>query len=132
MFEWNPSYSVGSEEIDVQHQTLFRLAGELHAAMITGQGRNAMARVLDRLVDYTRVHFAHEETLMRDCGYAEFAAHKTEHDALTKEVMRFQGEFLAGRATMTVQLMQFLKNWLTTHIAGSDAKFVPFVKRTAA
>src|SRR5512143_2138732 len=116
MFEWKDSYSIHVAEIDGQHQALFRLAGELHAAMMTGQGKTALARVLDRLIDYTRVHFAHEESLMRQHQFPQLEAHKAEHDSFTAEVMRFQGEFLSERAAMSVQVMQFLKNWLEKHI----------------
>ena len=57
MFEWNNRYSVQIGSIDAQHQTLFRLAEELHTAMSAGQGKSVLSRTLDRLVQYTMVHF---------------------------------------------------------------------------
>jgi hemerythrin len=128
MFEWKPQYSVQIASIDGQHQNLFRTAAELYAAMSAGQGKAAMSRILDRLVQYTSVHFAHEERLMRLHDYPEFAAHKAEHDALTKQVLTFQADFQAGRATMTVQLLHFLRDWLEKHIAASDQKYAPYLK----
>jgi hemerythrin-like metal-binding protein len=128
MFEWNPRYSVQIDSIDAQHQTLFQLAEELHTAMSAGRGKSALSRSLDRLVQYTMVHFAHEERLMRLHDYPGLAAHKTQHEALTQQVQQFQADFNAGRTTMTVQLMIFLRDWLTAHIAGSDQKYAPFLK----
>jgi hemerythrin len=132
MFEWSASYSVGVSSVDAQHQHLFGLARELHAAMIAGQGKSALGRILDRLVGYTVVHFAHEERLMRLYDYPDASAHKAEHDALTKQVVKFQEDFNAGRVSMTVQLLQFLKDWLQKHIQASDQKLAPHLKDRAA
>jgi len=131
MFDWNNSYSVQIGSIDAQHQTLFRIAAELHSAMANGQGKTAVARTLDRLIQYVSMHFSHEERLMRLHGYPDFAAHKAEHDALTKQVVQFQQEFQAGRAIVTVQLLRFLKEWLQNHIQGSDQKYAPFLREKA-
>lgn len=131
MFEWNNQYSVGIGSIDAQHQALFRLAAELHAAMVSGQGKQASAKILDRLIQYTATHFAHEERLMRQADYPAQAEHKAEHDALTGKVLQFRDDFQGGRATITVQLLQFLKNWLAKHIQESDIKYAPHLKSKA-
>jgi hemerythrin-like metal-binding protein len=131
MFEWKPQYSVQIPSIDGQHQNLFRVAGELYAAMSAGQGKAATSRILDRLVQYTSVHFAHEERLMRLHDYPALAAHQAEHEALTKRVLAFQADLQAGRATITVQLLHFLKDWLEKHIAGSDQKYAPYLRDKA-
>jgi len=128
MFEWNNRYSVQIGSIDAQHQTLFGLAEELNTAMATGKGKSVLCRTLDRLVQYTVVHFAHEERLMRAHGYPDMAIHLAQHEALTKKVQQFQAEFHAGTTAITVELMVFLRDWLTGHIAGSDQKYAPFLK----
>ncbi len=131
MFEWKDRYSVGIGSIDAQHQTLFRLAGELHQAMVSGQGKVTSGKILERLIQYTTTHFAHEERLMRLHEYPDLAAHKVEHDALTKKVIQFQSDFQTGRVTITVQLLQFLKNWLEHHIERSDQRYAPHFKNKA-
>lgn len=131
MFEWLPQYSVQIRSIDGQHQNLFRLAGELYSAMSAGQGKAALSRVLDRLVQYTAVHFAFEERLMEQNGYPDLAAHRVEHQALTRQVLKFQTDFEAGKVAISVQLLHFLKNWLQNHIASSDQKYAPFLKAKA-
>jgi hemerythrin-like metal-binding protein len=131
MFEWQPQYSVNIPSIDGQHQNLFRLAGELHAAMSAGKGKAAVSQTLDRLVQYTKVHFAHEERLMSSHGYPDLAAHLAQHRGLTQKVMDFQADFEKGKALMTVQILQFLNDWLRHHIAESDKKYAPFMKERA-
>ena len=127
-FEWNTNYSVNIGSIDAQHQNLFAIGRELYAAMSAGQGKSVVAKILDRLVRYTAVHFAHDERLMELHNYSGYAAHKTEHDALTKQVLQFQSDFQSGQAALSVQLLHFIKDWLEKHISGSDKKYVPVLK----
>ena len=127
MFEWRNEFSVQIGSVDAQHKMLFGLAGELYAAMMAGQSKVVLGRLLDRLVQYTQVHFAHEERLLKLHGYADLAAHQAEHRALTAKVLKFQADFHQGQVNMSVQLLQFLKTWLESHIRGSDQKYSPFL-----
>ena len=128
MFEWKPQYSVRIASIDGQHQNLFRMAEELAVAMSAGQGKTALSKLLDRLVQYTELHFANEERLMRLHDYPDLAAHSAEHQALTRQVLAFHSDFENGRVAMTVQVLHFLKDWLLKHIAQSDQQYVPCLR----
>ncbi|HUE20073.1 MAG TPA: bacteriohemerythrin [Bryobacteraceae bacterium] len=123
MFDWKPEYSVQIPEIDAQHQRLFVLAAELHAALTQGKGYTILEKSLARLVDYTKVHFAAEERRMAQHAYPEGAAHKAEHDHLTAQVLYLQKKFRAGDGSLSLSVMMFLKNWLEHHIAGSDQQY---------
>ena len=131
MFDWKPQYSVGIETIDTQHQNLFAIGRELYAAMSSGKGTAATGNILDRLIQYTKSHFAAEEALMRKCGYPDYPKHKKEHDELTKQVLEFQADFKAGRVAMSVQLLDFLTKWLQSHIQVQDAAYAPVMKSKA-
>jgi len=131
MFEWQQKFSVGITSIDGQHQNLFRIAGELEAAMKEGKGRQAVGGILDRLIQYTAVHFSHEERLMQQFGYPDYSAHKAEHDALTKKVIALQKDYHDRQMAITVELLQFLKDWLEHHISQSDQRYSPFLKAKA-
>ncbi len=132
MFTWQESYRVGHEEIDKQHKRLFELADALHSAMTAGKGKDTIGQVLANLVSYTRSHFATEEGLMRRHSYPEYSAHKAQHDALTHQVLELQKQFQAGNATITLETMKFLKNWLTGHIGLTDTKIAAFLQGRAA
>lgn len=133
MFAWKDTYSIGVPEIDAQHRRLFGLADELHSAMNGGKGKAVMEQVLQNLISYTKTHFAAEERLMQRCKYAELGPHKAQHDELTRKVLQLQQDFQAGKGMITIEVMQFVSNWLRQHIGGSDRKYVPFVAgKTAA
>src|ERR1035438_882051 len=88
MFKWKNEYVVGIGSIDAQHQGLFAIGRELYAAMTAGQGKSVLARILARLVQYTTVHFAHEERLMQLYHYPDFAKHRSEEHTSELQSLR--------------------------------------------
>ena len=126
--DWNQSLSVGLNQIDTQHKKLIDLVNRLHGAMGQGQATQVLGATLKELVTYTRTHFSTEERLMSGHGYPDFAAHKKEHDDLTGQVSQLLAEFESGKTMISIKVMNFLKNWLTKRIAGTDKKYAPFLK----
>ena len=57
---------------------------------------------------------------MQQSQFAGYAAHKAEHDALTRRVLNLQKEFDAGRVALSVEVMNFVRDWLARHIMGTD------------
>jgi len=132
IFQWKEEFSVDHAEIDTQHKRLFQLADELHRAMTEGKGGAAVGQTLTNLVEYTKHHFACEERLMQLHDYPEYAEHKAFHDDLTARVLEFQRGFQAGRSVVTIELFQFLKDWLSHHIGDTDRKVSVYLKAQAA
>ncbi len=132
MFQWRQEYSVGYPQIDEQHKRLFEIADELHVAMAAGKGKEVLGKILGNLIAYTKAHFATEERLMQAHRYPDYAVHKAAHDTLTAQVIKFQKDFERGRAAMSVDLLQFLKDWLTHHIGETDRKIASYLKSQAA
>ena len=123
IFPWREAYSVHIPQIDAQHQQLIGLINDLHAAMLQGNGKPALARIFGELVRYTDSHFAYEETMLRQRGYAGLAAHSAEHRRLKQQVVDLQVQFQQGKLLLTMQVMQFLKEWLANHILTRDMQY---------
>ncbi len=126
-FVWTEKYSVGIQLVDDQHKRLVEMVDDLYEAMKAGRGNEILGTVFNNLLAYTRLHFAQEENLMRQCGFPGFAEHKQLHEQLTKQVIDLGEQFKAGKSSLTVHLASFLKDWLVDHIQGTDRKYVPFV-----
>jgi hemerythrin len=124
---WTDSLSVGVKSIDNQHTVLFSTINDLHAAMMKGQGRAKVGELLGRLLAYTRNHFSAEETLMEDAEYAELAIHRIEHRKLIKQVEWFVARSQQGDLTLSVDLADFLSNWLKNHIQSVDQSYRPWL-----
>ena len=53
-------------------------------------------------------------------------AHKAKHSAFVEKVYDFKEEYEAGKLSLTLDVMNFLKDWLKGHIQGEDKKYGPF------
>jgi len=123
---WNDSYSVHVTPCDQEHKQLLAVLNALHQAMSVGSGRTVMVPVIQELQKYTVTHFRNEEKLLEKSGYPALAAHRIEHDKFIAKVQQFQQDLEEGRAS-TVEVIQFLYNWLLTHIKHSDRSYGPYL-----
>jgi hemerythrin-like metal-binding protein len=128
-FRWLPEYAVGVPEIDREHQGLFALAERLHSAMRAGKGGEFLNPHLDELIEYTRDHFAHEETLMKRIGYPYYEDHCRQHEELRTKVREMGNRAAAGEISMTIEVMQFLLSWLRSHTTTSDRRIGTYMRK---
>jgi hemerythrin len=126
LFNWSENYNIGIQEVDEQHRVLVSLLNQLHEAIREHHGKATSREILDRLAEYTRTHFLLEESLMRLTHYPGFEIHKQQHEDLIRQVQDLQYKLDQENATITFELLHFLKNWLTQHINDSDKRFGVF------
>jgi hemerythrin len=127
VFAWSEKYSVNIREIDDQHKKLIGMVNQLHNAMRQGQGKQALDKVLKDLIQYTRTHFAAEERIMKANGYPEYDVHKEKHDKMTDKVANIYRDYQDGKASMTLDVMKFLENWVDKHIMSTDKQYMPYL-----
>lgn len=124
LMTWTEKLSVGVAVLDEDHKKLVGMVNELYDAMQAGQGKEKLGRVLNELVQYTKVHFAREEKYFAQTAYPAADPHKHLHEELTRQVIDVQQKYAAGNtATLSLDVLHFLKNWLVKHIQGSDQSY---------
>jgi hemerythrin len=126
-FEWKNDYSVGVAKIDDQHKALVGFLNELYESMKAGKGKETLDTVLINLVEYTKTHFATEESMLKLYKYPDYVAHKQKHDNMTGHVLELKKQFDAGQISNPIQITNFLKDWLSKHIMGTDKLYGPFL-----
>ena len=124
---WIDSYSTGIAEIDQQHKKLIELINSLNDAMGAGQGKVILGKILGELISYCVSHFAVEERLFDKHDYPDATSHKEKHQSMTSKVLELQTQFEQGKAMMSIEVMEFLQQWLDKHILGTDKQYVPFL-----
>jgi hemerythrin-like metal-binding protein len=124
---WTPDLSVGIDRIDQQHKKIVTLLNELYEAMQAGQGREALGKVLNDLLLYTKTHFAAEEQAMAAHGYPDYEEHRRRHEKMALKVKELHEQFRDGALTSPIQITNFLKDWLAKHIRETDKKYGPFL-----
>jgi hemerythrin len=120
LLTWSSKYSVGVPSMDSQHTVLFNILNELHDAMMNGHAHKLTGPLLDKLLSYTRTHFAAEEGILAAAGYPGLAEHRKIHRDLLDQVEIFNTKFKRGEGSINVQLLNFLRDWLTNHILKED------------
>ena len=104
------------------------MINELHDAMKVGKGKEVLEKILARLIQYTVTHFGDEERLHEEVhNYLDYEQHKKEHNILTVQVSDVQKKYREGSAVLSQSVMTFLKEWLQTHIQGTDNNYSAFL-----
>ncbi len=127
LMAWSARLETSIEAVDTQHKELVRLVNLLHKAMRLQKGAAEVGGILNDLAQYTVSHFNYEEELFDRYKYPETGQHKKIHAKLVSQVTDFQKEFESGKATVTMDLMDFLKDWLKNHIMKTDMAYAPFI-----
>ena len=127
-FVWSGEYSVGIKKLDDEHKTLIGYLNDLYDAMKRGEGKDTLNEVFNGLLQYTRSHFTSEEALMRLHQFPDYPAHKQKHDKMAEHVKNLKGQFDRGEIGSPIQITNFLKDWLSKHIKGTDREYGPFLK----
>ena len=122
---WKDFYSVGEPSLDSEHRQILGILNELLEAVEQDSDQQILKSALDRLVQYTLVHFKHEEEVMQGLDYPEFQRHKAQHDRLRKRTidLREHITLVTGH-----DMLFFLKEWWLSHIQGEDKKYAPYLE----
>jgi hemerythrin-like metal-binding protein len=116
-------YSVNVESLDTQHKKLVELVNQLHDSIKSGQKDKVLTGIYNELIGYTITHFRDEEALMRKAGYADLEDHIDIHRSLVERVKKLQKDYFDGNPNAWNETLEFLRNWLLKHIAGTDKKY---------
>ncbi len=121
LIKWTEDLNTGIRVIDNQHQRIVEYINKLWHAR-EHQSRTQVGEVLNELVDYTLSHFAFEESLMEESGYAYFNAHRKVHQLFAERVADYQQRF-AMNEDITEELINTLRAWLINHIKNDDKDY---------
>jgi hemerythrin len=123
LIDWNESYSVGVAAMDMQHQKWCAIINRLHEAMMTGKAKDMQKTIMEEMVAYAKTHFKSEESLLQGRTYPELQKQAREHKAFMVKINQLQAKVASGAIVLTVDVMDFLKDWLVNHILVEDKKY---------
>lgn len=124
--KWTKALATGHELIDEQHRGLFRCLEQLEIA--TTEQRTLLAVYsITRLKHYIREHFETEEAVMRQCKFPKLQEHIAEHRNFRAKMTELQGQ--AVILDVSAEMVDFLAEWLTNHLAESDRDYVSYLEK---
>ena len=125
---WKDEYALGIKEIDAQHRFFIGLLDQAYTAHYNKDTMENIAVLLEKIKDYIILHFETEEKYFDLFNYEFKDEHREAHNDLKRRfgvlVKRFNDE---GEGT-TVDLIDFLENWLLIHLSTVDKKYVACFK----
>ncbi len=127
ILEWNDEFSVYNNEFDDHHKRLLELLNKTYDEFICGADNDSLLPILEEMLKYAEHHFSAEEQWMEQHNYPRLGKHRGEHEYFIGRVSAMHQEFLNGHKTMSLEVLTFLKSWLSTHILGSDAGYSQFI-----
>jgi hemerythrin len=130
MMVWSEKFSVGVKRLDFQHQQLFNLVNDLAVLLDAAPTSDAIGDILERLTQYAGYHFKTEEQIMKNYRFPEYDSQVREHTEFKARTAKFRMDAIAGKANLSVEMLAYLENWLTTHILESDVKLKYFLIAT--
>ena len=124
MYRFTQDCLIGVEEIDKEHQELFRIVNEVEELLVNdyrGDKYDVIVKLLHELQDYAEHHFRHEEEYMKKIGHPELELQKNQHRAFAVKMSELNA-IVDNRQEHELldELMQYLVTWLFRHIIGSD------------
>jgi hemerythrin len=120
--QWKDAYKVGDVEIDQQHQEIFKKAN----AFLEASDSATLTECAMGFFHYTREHFSHEESLMRELHFPAIAGHIQQHNDLIERLNRIAADISKKELTHK-DLESFLNDWLLVHIRAYDTKLAAYI-----
>ena len=122
LIKWTDEFSVGIDEVDEEHRALIELINGLYDVMQVGADYVQVVELLGEIYSQIAVHFAHEEDMMRDTGYARYEEHREDHETLLDDLREIMDEVEADGSFDTIELSSDLNRWFMDHFRTHDAR----------
>ena len=130
--EWSDEYKCHIASIDDDHRMLFHIVNALHDDIAGNAAHKQVASTITALIEYVELHFSREEKQLASHGYPGLEAHKKLHKALKDRVYSIKHLYDTDPGHLDVdKVLNFLKDWLISHILKNDFNYVPYLRGQA-
>lgn len=120
--DWKDEFSLGNPAVDDEHKQLITQINQLYDQISLPMDVLAIESLLAELQADISAHFALEELLMEQSGFAEYEAHRRDHERLLDEINDLIFQFEEDPEEGRKQLKSTLSDWFGIHFTGFDAR----------
>jgi hemerythrin len=123
---WDPSFSVGVEQLDRQHQSIFERLAEAEKALATAD-LSEIVRALEAVRRDSEFHFRAEEEFLSGLRYPAIVRQQVHHREFLKRLTALEAH--PEQCSQTV--LSSLESWLAGHVIGLDAEYARWMAERA-
>jgi len=123
LITWSHACTVGVKAMDDQHGNLMDTLNELRLMLLRSSTHEEVNEQLERLVQFTSLHFESEEQLLEQNGYPGLPEHRIAHRHLLSEIRRTVDRAEQSSHVAIGPLLVFLRDWYLNHIEGLDQQY---------
>lgn len=120
---WDEKYETNIDVIDFQHRILLERINDLIDLVNKNDTQDNMFPILIFLEDYTHYHFDTEEQFFDSFNYKDKEKHLEEHREFINRIIEFKEQYAKGTVKIDKDLLDYLLNWLVSHILETDMDF---------
>jgi len=124
IMEWKENFDLGIEQFDVHHRHMVELLNGAYDNYRNDSNVAVLSATLNELFEYAMYHFRLEEQYMKDINYAGLAEHLEYHKYFSGQVTAMRKDLTAVRKNLPLEILTFLKNWLTFDISMADVEYI--------
>lgn len=127
---WDDGLKCGDEEIDSQHEDLFKKVGQFLRNCQEKKYGKETADFMKFLDEYVERHLHAEEKLQKATDYPEFFFHRLEHLLFKKKLRDLKNIFQRDGASLRFSMLAafVVSDWLIQHVNGEDRSFSEFLR----
>ncbi|MBF7067804.1 hemerythrin family protein [Campylobacter volucris] len=127
--EWDQKYSVNNENLDAQHQKLFKLAAKVEEMSDRAIYQIELKKIIADFFHYIKFHFDEEENYMQQINYPYIDQHKLMHKKITNTMVKLIKEVKTTN-DLKEKLNTIVSSWLIEHIIQHDVMIEHWYKST--
>ena len=127
LLTWSHECIVGVKAMDDQHGIIMDTMNDLREMIVQVRDRKTICDQLDRLIEFTQMHFESEEQLLELQGFPELENHRAAHRKLMSQIGAAAEHSKHSEDVEIRALFNFLRNWYMEHIEGLDREYGPWL-----
>ena len=120
---WSHECIVGVEAMDDQHGILMDTLNDLRVMLVRGADRRGVCIQLERLIEFTQMHFQSEEQLLRQHGFPGAGEHESDHHNLLGRLYSALEQLNHEDSFPMSSLLEFLPSWYLDHVERQDQPY---------
>lgn len=123
LLTWSHECIVGVQAMDDQHGILMDTLNELRAMLLRGTSRRDVSLQLERLIEFTQMHFQSEEQLLLQQGFPGAEEHRKAHQHLLTRLYTALEQVNRDEPIRLSSLLEFLPAWYLEHVEQLDQPY---------